>query len=210
MKEEFLDLYNKWHSSYIFSAFGSSDPRAKRYYDALIEWCKNHHDETLQYVRELLLEEPSDVVRVLDDLYTKEYNFEVKGYCPLDVYCNFWLNITTPGFEKGGIMVDYYKGYNEYKDYMKKNYISWRPNLEDDPNVTIEEYIQGKRNNKNIKRKWHEFPLSILKDEELETLYNEGHIGDMTKYIAELHHFYNQVEEEIKCRKLKKNESKSK
>ena len=54
---------------------------------------------------------------------------------------------------------------------MKKNYVSWRPNLEDDPNVTIEEYLEGKRNNKNMKRKWHEFPLSILKDEELEKLY---------------------------------------
>ena len=204
MKKEFLDLYNKWNSSYIFSAFGSADPRAKRHYDALIEWCKNHHDETLVYVRELLLEEPSDVVRVLDDLYSKEYNFEVKGYCPLDVYCNFWLNVTRPEFKNGDVMIDYYKGYNEYKSYMEKNYISWRPNLEDDPNVTIEEYLEGKRNNKNMERKWHEFPLSVLKDIKKKKLYNEGHLGDMTKYIEELHFFYNMVEEEIKRRKLKK------
>jgi len=35
-----------------------------------------------------------------------------------------------------------------------------------------------------MKRKWNEFPLATLKDEELEKLYNEGHLGDMTKYIA--------------------------
>lgn len=52
---------------------------------------------------------------------------------------------------------------------------------------------------KNIQ---HNFSLSSLKNEELEKLYNEGHIGDMTKYILELHFFYNQVEEEIKRRKL--------
>ena len=57
-----------------------------------------------------------------------------------------------------------------------------------------------------MKRKWDEFPLATLKDEELEKLYNEGHLGDMTKYIAELHFFYNNVEEEIKRRKLKKTE----
>ena len=80
--------------------------------------------------------------------------------------------------------------------------MSWRPNLENDPNVTQEEFKNGKRN-KESNRSWHKFPLSILKDEELEQLYKEGHLGDMTKYIEELHFFYNQVEEEIKRRKLK-------
>ena len=40
---------------------------------------------------------------------------------------------------------------------------------------------------------------------ELEKLYKEGHLGNMTKYIQELKFFYNCVEEEIKRRKLKKN-----
>ena len=53
-----------------------------------------------------------------------------------------------------------------------------------------------------MKKMQHNFSLSMLKNEELEKLYNEGHIGDMTKYISELHFFYNQVEEEIKRRKL--------
>ena len=66
-KQEFLDLYNKWHSSYIFSAFGSSDPRAKGSYEQLKEWCENHKGDSLQYIRELLLKEPGDIVRILDD-----------------------------------------------------------------------------------------------------------------------------------------------
>ena len=56
-----------------------------------------------------------------------------------------------------------------------------------------------------MERKLNEFPLTVLKDEELDKLYNEGHLGDMTKYISELHFFYNMVEEEIKRRKLNKN-----
>lgn len=209
-EKEFIDLYNKWQSSFMFSAFGSADPRARVFYEALIDWCKKHHDEALEYIKEILTDEPNQVVKILDDLYSKEFNFTFEGYCPLDLWCNIWLNILnndidlTKSKPKKNQIKDYYKDYNKYKKYMKEHYMSWRPNLEDDPNVTQEEFKQGKRNNKNMKRKWHEFPLSILKDEELEKLYNEGHLGDMTKYIAELHFFYNQVEEEIKRRKLNK------
>ena len=82
MKEEFLDLYNKWHSSYIFSAFGSSDPRAKDSYEALKEWCMKNKEEALEYIRELLLEGPGDIVRILDELYNDNKAI-VDGFCPL-------------------------------------------------------------------------------------------------------------------------------
>lgn len=209
-EKEFIDLYNKWQSSFMFSAFGSADPRARVFYEALIDWCKKHHDEALEYIKEILTDEPNQIVKILDDLYSKEFNFTFEGYCPLDLWCNIWLNILnndidlTKSKPKKNQIKDYYKDYNKYKKYMENHYMSWRPNLEDDPNVTREEFKQGKRNNKNMKRKWHEFPLSILKDEELEKLYNEGHLGDMTKYIEELHFFYNRVAEEIKRRKLDK------
>lgn len=45
--------------------------------------------------------------------------------------------------------------------------------------------------------------LDKLSDKELEQLRNEGHIGEMTKDIEELHFFYNRVEEEIKRRRKK-------
>ena len=69
MKKEFLELFNKWHSSYMFSAHGSADPRAKEHYEQLKKWCENHYDEALEYIKELLLEEPCDIVRILDDVY---------------------------------------------------------------------------------------------------------------------------------------------
>lgn len=112
MKEEFLKLVNKWHSSYIFSAFGSSDPAAKRYYEELKEFCINHKEESLEYIRELLLKEPSDIVRLLDDLYKDRFEFNVDGYCPLDMYCNIWLNITNAEFDNEHI-INYYEDYNK-------------------------------------------------------------------------------------------------
>lgn len=148
-KQEFLDLYNKWYSSYIFSAFGSSDPRAKGLYEQLKEWCENHKEDALQYIRELLLEEPGDIVRILDDLYKEEYNVEVDGFCPLDEYCNLWLNVTDPNFEHK-VIEDYYKDWKEFHDYMKNHYIPWNPNIEDDPNITLDEFKEGKRNDEKL------------------------------------------------------------
>jgi hypothetical protein len=33
---------------------------------------------------------------------------------------------------------------------MKNNYISWNPFKEEDPNITFEDYKQGKRNTKKL------------------------------------------------------------
>lgn len=51
-------------------------------------------------------------------------------------------------------------------------------------------------------RRINELSLSALSDEDLEVLYTEGHLGNVTKYISELYFFYNRVEEEIKRRNL--------
>lgn len=146
MKEEFLKLYNKWHSSYVFSAHGSADPAAKIHYEKLKEWCKNHRGDALIYIRELLMEEPNDTVQLLDDIYKEEFEFSVDGFCSLDMYCNLWLNITDAEFD-GEHIKDYYKDWREWDDYLKENYIAWNPIQEEDPNVTLEEFKQGKRNN---------------------------------------------------------------
>ena len=148
-KEQFLDLYKKWRASYIFSAFGSADPRSKEPYEKLKNWCENNKGDALLYIRELLLEEPGDIVRILDDLYKDEFGFNVDGYCPLDMYCNLWLNITNAEFDNEHI-IDYYEDYNKWHDYLKDHYIPWNPVHEDDPNVTLEEFKQGKRNDKKL------------------------------------------------------------
>jgi hypothetical protein len=147
MKEEFLDLYNKWHSSFIFSAHGSADPAAKEPYNKLREWCINNRDNALVYIREILLEGPNDIVKLLDDLYKEEYKVDVDGFWQFGEYCNFWLNITDPDFEHK-VMIDYYKDWNAYQNYLKENYISWNPLKQGDPNITFEEFKQGKRNKK--------------------------------------------------------------
>ena len=144
-KQEFLDLYNKWHSSFVFSALGSADPKAKGSYEQLKEWCNNNRNVALSYIREILMEEPNDIVYLLNDLYKEEFGFNYGGFCPLDKYCNLWLNVTDPEFD-GKHIKDYYKDFNEFRDYMKDNYIAWNPFKENDPNVTFEEFKQGKRN----------------------------------------------------------------
>lgn len=146
-KEQFLDLYKKWYGSYIFSAFGPNDPNAKEHYLKLREWCENHKGDALLYIRELLLEGPNDVVQLLDDLYKDEFGFDYDGFCSLDMYCNLWLNIINAEFNNKHI-IDYYKDYNKWQKYLEKNYIPWNPFHENDPNVTLEEFKQGKRNPK--------------------------------------------------------------
>lgn len=145
MDQEFLDLYNKWHSSFIFSAHGSADPAAKEHYNKLREWCINNRDNALIYIREILLQRPDDIVNLLDDLYKEEYNVKINGFCPLDEYCNLWLNVTDPNFDHK-VIKDYYKDLKEYNKYLDKHYISWNPLKEEDPNITFEEFKQGKRN----------------------------------------------------------------
>lgn len=120
MKEEFLELFNKWHSSYMFSSRGSADPRAKEHYKKLKTWCEKHHNEALEYIKELLLEDPCDIVRILDDVYQKKYGYYIKGFCPLDVYCNWWLNIIMGTHKNGHSNVNYYKDYDEWSNYLKK------------------------------------------------------------------------------------------
>ena len=146
MKEEFLDLYNKWYASYMFSAVGSSDPGAKESYEKLKEWCENNKKEALQYIKELLLEKPGDIVLVLDHLYNNGKAL-FKGFCPLNKYCNIWLNILHKTEN-----IDYYKDYNEWSEYLKKEYIPWDPRVEDDPNVTLEQFKEGKRNPKGARK----------------------------------------------------------
>lgn len=144
-KQEFLDLYNKWRTSFMFSPHGSSDPAAKETYSKLIEWCKDNRGDALQYIREILMEEPNDIVRLLDDLYKEEFGFSYDGFYPLDTYCNLWLNVTDAEFD-GKHIKDYYKDWKEYQNYLTKNYIPWNPFKEDDPNVTFEDFKKGKRN----------------------------------------------------------------
>ena len=201
MNKDFLELYKNWYYSYCFS---SVVPNLVN--DKLIElenWCKQNKKEAIECIIQILEDEPDNIIILLPELtgvtskWLKEPQFGL--YMQLDEMCNWWLNLL-----KKTKNVNYYKDWKEWKKYLDKHYMSWRPNLENDPNVTQREFKEGKRNSES-RRSWHEFPLSILKDDELNKLYKDGHLGNMTKYIEELKFFYNRVEEEIKRRKLNKN-----
>ena len=148
-KQEFLDLYNKWHSTFMFSAHSSADPVAKESYNKLRELCDINRGDALLYIREMLIEGPNDIVNLLDDLFKEEFGFSYEGFCPLDTYCNLWLNVTDAEWDSKHIK-DYYKDWREWHEYLKENYIPWNPFKEQDPNVTFEEFKQGKRNKKYI------------------------------------------------------------
>ena len=199
MNKEFLELYKKWYYSYIFQSVGPNLIN-----DKLIElevWCKKNKEEAIKCIIQILEDEPDNIIILLPELtgvtpkWLKEPQFGL--YMQLDEMSNWWLNYLKKTKNK-----NYYKDYNNWKKYLDKNYMSWRPNIENDPNVTQKEFKEGKRNNE-LRRSYHNFSLSLLNDNELEKLYKDGHICNMTKYIEELHFFYNQVEEEIKRRKIK-------
>ena len=201
MNKEFLELYKNWYYSYIFDSTG----RCSMVNDKLVElemWCKKNKDEAIKSIIIMLEDEHDNIIILLPELTgvrPKWLNEATIGlHMTLEEMSNWWLN-----YLKKTKNVNYYKDWKEWKKYLDKHYMSWRPNLENDPNVTQKEFKEGKRNSES-RRSWHEFPLSILKDDELEKLYKDGHLGNMTKYIEELKFFYNRVEEEIKRRKLNK------
>ena len=203
-EKEFEKLYGNWYSSFMFSAFGSGNPASKEYYDKLKQWCIDNKQEGLKFIKEMLEREPNDIVMILQDLYAEKLGIKIEGFMPLQSVCNLWLNVLNKyeGLSKGKLK-DYYKAYDKYKKYMDKHYMAWRPNLENDPNVTREEFERGERNKKS-RRSWHDFPLSILTDEEISELHDKGYLINKNQmfHIEELKEFYNKVKAEFEKRKI--------
>ncbi len=113
-------------------------------------WCIAHKKEFKESVLEQLKEEPNWSVELLDDIFGKELGVKTEGYVGLKDWCNFWVLILEnklENYKKGDVLLPYvYKEYDEYKKYMKTHYIPWNPFKENDPNVSLEEFKQGKRN----------------------------------------------------------------
>lgn len=200
MNKEFLELYKKWYYSFCFSSNGNT--MVNEHLVELEMWCKNNKQEAIKCIVKILEDEPDHIIVLLPELtgVTPKWlnDSKIGVYMQLGEMSNWWLN-----YLKDTKNVNYYKDYNAWKKYLESHYMAWRPNMENDPNVTQREFKEGKRNSA-ARRSWHKFSLSLLNDNELEKLYNEGHLGNMTKYIEELRQFYNTVEEEIKRRKLNK------
>jgi hypothetical protein len=154
MNKEFEKLYNKWYAD--TALLSHRDFKNEPGFVALVEWSKEHKKEAVESIREMLIEEPSFVVYVLDELF--DHSMTCEGFVPLDHYCNAWIaiidfyNSGAQDTNKFSISHDYYEDWRAYQKYLKDHYISWNPFKENDPNVTLEEFKMGKRNNPNYSR----------------------------------------------------------
>jgi len=150
MDAKFEELYNKWHTDTMFLSVGNFNHET---WFTLVDWSKAHTKEAIEGVRELIGDEPNQIVHLLDEIIENPPIAE--GYVPLDKWCNVWIAIIDSSKEgktdiKLNKVDDNYKDYKAYQKYMDKNYIPWNPFHEDDPNITLEEFKQGKRNDKKL------------------------------------------------------------
>lgn len=149
MNKEFEDLYKEWHSNTMFLSTGNFN---NEWWSRLVKWSKKHTKEAIEGVRELIADEPDHVVHLLDEII--ENGPKAEGYVPLDAWCNLWIAIIDASKNNEGKdrlvfpdeIKDNYEDSRAYHEYLKTHYIPWNPFHEDDPNITLEEFRQGKRN----------------------------------------------------------------
>lgn len=160
MNKEFKELYDKWNEdTWLLSWRGIENEQG---FIDLVNWSKDHTEEAVDSIVEMLKEAPDFVVYVLDELFG--HPLTEKGYMSIEQYCNVWLNLVEyyrdgeKDLTKVDLNKDNYKVYREYMKYMETNYLPWNPTKEDDPNVTLEEFKMGKRNNPNFRR-----PIQMVK-----------------------------------------------
>ena len=175
MNKEFEKLYDKWYKDTCF--LSSRDFQNEPGFIDLVNWSKDNKEEAVDSIVEMLKEEPDFVVYVLDELF--DHPLKADGYISIEQYCNVWLNLVEyykdgeKDLSKINLNKDNYKKYREYMKYMDDNFIPFNPFTEEDPNVTLEEFKMGKRNNLNFRR-----PIQMvnLKDEYYHT-YEEDSVS---------------------------------
>lgn len=161
---EISELFYAWYRRIMFSSIW--DPACKEK-DELLSYCKEHIDEFKEFAK-TTLENPKEynymVANLCDELLPDvfefaEVNFEneksnqsilkIIEEASKQIYKkeysiwsspNRWLN-----YLKGTKGVDYYKDFVDYKEYLNKHYISWKPNEEDDPNPTYKEFVEHRK-----------------------------------------------------------------
>lgn len=148
MDAKFEELYNKWHTDTMFLSVGNFNTDS---WFELVKWSKEHTKEAIESVREIIGQEPHQIVQLLDEIV--EDHPTAEGYVPLDMWCNVWIAIidaAKEGKHEVTEVKDNYGDYRAYHKYMKDHYIPWNPFHENDPNITLEEFKQGKRNDKKL------------------------------------------------------------
>lgn len=152
MNTEFERLYKEhWNKTWMLACKPSHCPT----WEALVDWAKANREEAIDCIIEMLKEEPNDIVGLCDVLFPDSVTYE--DFVPLDIVCNTWLVILT-AYKNGQVLEttnpyefpDHYKEYKKYMKYMEKNYIPWNPFHEKDPNITLEDFMSGKRNDRKL------------------------------------------------------------
>lgn len=160
MNTEFKELYDKWNEDTWLLSY--RDLENEQGFIDLVKWSKENKEEAAASIEEILKNGPDFVVYVLDELFN--HPLKADGYISIEQYCNVWINLIEyyrngeKDFSKIDLYKDNYKEYREYMKYMETNYLQWNPTKEDDPNITLEEFKMGKRNNPNFRR-----PIQMIK-----------------------------------------------
>ena len=165
MNKEFKELYDKWYEDTFLLSY--RDLEHEQGFIDLVNWSKDNKEEAVDSIVEMLKESPDFAVYVLDELF--DHPLTAEGYVSIEQYCNVWLNLVEyyrdgeKDLTKVDISKDNYKDYKAYMKYMDDNFIPFNPFKEEDPNITLEEFKMGKRNNPNFRR-----PIQFvkLKDED--------------------------------------------
>lgn len=165
MNKEFKELYDKWY--YDTFLLSHRDLEREQGFIDLVNWSKDNKEEAVDSIIEMLNGGPDFVVYVLDELF--DHPLTAEGYISIEQYCNVWLNLVEyyrdgeKDLTKVDLSKDNYKDYKAYMKYMDDNFIPFNPFKEEDPNITLEEFKMGKRNNPNFRR-----PIQFvkLKDED--------------------------------------------
>lgn len=147
--EEIDKLFSTWYRAIIFDSTGRLGHQEQ---DELVSYAKEHQEDLKAWALKEL-EEPKFenlwIPEILDaslsdnlPVPSKKSLVEIVSLNTDDLYmirCNSWLNHL-----KGTSGINYYKDYQEYHNYLQKNYIPWSPNKEDDPNPSYKEFIENR------------------------------------------------------------------
>lgn len=145
--EKIKELYKKWYNATFFRSTGlHADPT----WTELENYVKEHPDEGKEFLVWILKEEPDHCVCLaehVDENCKKFFEDNKDNYIPLQYVCSIVLNILEGIEVEGEDILRYrYEEYDAYHEYMKDHYVPWNPCSESDPNITFEEFKQGKRN----------------------------------------------------------------
>lgn len=147
--EEIDKLFSTWYRAIMFDSTGRLGHQER---DELVSYAKEHQEDLKAWALKEL-EEPKFenlwIPEILDaslsdnlPVPSKKNLVEIVSLNTDDLYmirCNSWLNHL-----KGTSGINYYKDYQEYHNYLQKNYIPWSPNKEDDPNPSYKEFIENR------------------------------------------------------------------